>query len=532
MLTVADALQLPAFAGARLVAGAAGSHRPIRQVHPVSVPDAANWLNGGELILTTAINLPADADGQRAWLEALVDKGVAGMGLAVGSAIDCAPDALREAAERHRFPLIELPSRLRFVDITRSANELIAQEHMALLERALNIQRVLTQLVLDGGDLQQLANTLAGLIDQSVSIENERFEALASANISIFDEARRYTLREGRTDPRLVRALRERGDLATIRSTLRPLALPALPAVGLEMERILAPVVVHGDIYGYVWIIADDRPLTDIDHMAIESGATIAALMMLHQEAVQGAEMSLKGSFFARLIEGGDGQNALLADQALRFGIDLGAPYRLLLVAPPERQQLLRVQRRIHQLAARAAWQAVVGQFAGQVLLLTPADRPHEDISAQLRRLRLGKGLRICVSPPQRDAANVPLAYSQCQQTLQIARRLELPPVTEYAGLGYLLTLWQAGPQELARNPQLEALRQLQQEEQADLFHTLETWLDAGGNGARTARALHIHRSTLNYRLQRIRSICGDPLSEPAARLDLQLALKQLRLFG
>ncbi len=532
MLTVADALQLPAFAGARLVAGAAGSHRPIRQVHPVSVPDAANWLNGGELILTTAINLPADADAQRAWLKALVDKGVAGMGLAVGSTIDCAPEALRAAAEHHCFPLIELPSRLRFVDITRSANELIAQQHMALLERALNIQRVLTQLVLDGGDLQQLANTLAGLIDQSVSIENERFEALASANISIFDEARRYTLREGRTDPRLVRALRERGDLATIRSTLRPLALPALPAVGLEMERILAPVVVHGDIYGYVWIIADDRPLTDIDHMAIESGATIAALMMLHQEAVQGAEMSLKGSFFARLIEGGDGQNALLADQALRFGIDLAAPWRLLLVAPPERQQLLRVQRRIHQLAAREAWQAVVGQFAGQVLLLTPADRPHEDISAQLRRLRLGRGLRICISPPQRDAANVPLAYSQCQQALQIARRLELPPVTEYAGLGYLLTLWQAGPQELAHSPHQEALRQLQQEEQADLFRTLETWLDAGGNGARTARALHIHRSTLNYRLQRIRSICGDPLSEPAARLNLQLALKQLRLFG
>ena len=190
------------------------------------------------------------------------------------------------------------------------------------------------------------------------------------------------------------------------------------------------------------------------------------------------------------------------------------------------------MQRRIHQLAAREAWQAVVGQFAGQVLLLTPADRPHEDICAQLRRLRLGRGLRICISPPQRDPANVPLAFSQCQQALQIARRLELPLVTEYAGLGYLLTLWQAGPQELALSPHQEALRQLQQEEQADLFRTLETWLDAGGNGARTARTLHIHRSTLNYRLQRIRSICGDPLSEPAARLDLQLALKQLRLFG
>ncbi len=530
MLTVADALQLPAFAGARLVAGAAGRLRPIRQVHPVSVPDAARWLNGGEFILITAPLLPEDDQAQQTWLKDLVDVGAVGMGLAVGNRIDSAPQALRQAAGQHDFPLVELPSRLRFVDIARSANERIAQEHMDLLQRALKIQRVLTQLVLDGGDLQQLAYTLADLINQSVSIENSRFVALASANISAFDEARRYTLREGRTDPRLLRALRERGYLATIREGLRPLALPALPEVGLEMERILAPVVVHGQIRGYLWIIADGRPLTDIDHMAIESGATIAALMMLHQEAVQNAEMSMKGSFFARLIEGDPDQLALLKDQALRFGIDLNAPWRLLLVAAPEQQRQPPLQRRIHQLAASEDWPVVVGHFAGQALLLTPADEPHAAQASQLRRL--ARNLRVSVSAAQRDAANLRLAWDQCQQALQIARRLELPPVTDYAQLGYLLTLWHAGPQELERNPHLPALRQLQEEQQAELFHTLETWLDAGGNSVRTARALHIHRSTLNYRLKRIRDICGNPLSEPAARLDLLLALKQLRLFG
>ncbi len=530
MLTVADALQLPAFAGARLVAGEAGRLRPIRQVHPVSVSDAARWLNGGEFILITAMLLPEDRQQQCTWLKALVDVGAVGMGLAVGNSIDSAPQALRQAAARHDFPLVELPSRLRFVDIARSANERIAQEHMALLQRALTIQRVLTQLVLDGGDLQQLAHTLAGLIDQSVSIENSRFVALASANISTFDEARRYTLREGRTDPRLLRALRERGDLATIRDSLRPLALPALPEVGLEMERILAPVVVHGQIRGYLWIIADGRPLTDIDHMAIESGATIAALMMLHQEAVQHAEMSMKGSFFARLIEGDADQLALLGDQALRFGIDLNVPWRLLLVAAPEQQRQPSLQGRIHQLAVSENWPVVVGHFAGQTLLLLPADEGYAALASQLRRL--ARNLRIAVSAAQREAAGMRLAWEQCQQALQIARRLALPPLTDHAQLGYLLTLWQAGPQELARNPHVPALRQLQQERQAELFHTLETWLDAGGNSVRTARTLHIHRSTLNYRLKRIREICGNPLSEPAARLDLLLALKQLRLFG
>ena len=47
-----------------------------------------------------------------------------------------------------------------------------------------------------------------------------------------------------------------------------------------------------------------------------------------------------------------------------------------------------------------------------------------------------------------------------------------------------------------------------------------------------TAETLHIHRSTLNYRLQRISEICACDLSEPLIRMNLQVAVKLLRLFG
>jgi DNA-binding PucR family transcriptional regulator len=75
-------------------------------------------------------------------------------------------------------------------------------------------------------------------------------------------------------------------------------------------------------------------------------------------------------------------------------------------------------------------------------------------------------------------------------------------------------------------------VRKLLREQQADLFHTLETFVDAGGNGVATAERLLIHRSTLNYRLARIAEICGCNLGDPATRTNLQVALKLLRLFG
>ena len=377
MLTVADTLQLAELKGAQVVAGSAGLNRQVGWVHVAGVPDAPNWLNGGELVLTTMINMPDGQAEQVAYLQAMADKGVAALALAVGRYIDRTPDHLRAVAERNGFPLIEIPFQARFVDIARATNERITQENLALLERVLTIHRVLTQLVLDGGDLKQLAETLAGLVGQSISIENERFEALASHNIADVDEARRYTLSEGRTDPRLVNALEERGILGQIRRTLRPVHIPQMADVGLEMERILAPVVVHGNIYGFVWIIADDRPISQLDSLAIESGATIAAVMLLHQEALQSAEASLKGGLLAQLIEAtrhGGSRQAVLTDQALRYGVDLNRPFVLLMVEQsPDRgsPKLLQLYRRVNRLSAD--WHVIVGQFAGEVLVLAQA---------------------------------------------------------------------------------------------------------------------------------------------------------------
>jgi PucR family transcriptional regulator, purine catabolism regulatory protein len=538
MFTVADALRHEALAGAQLIAGKGGIHKAIRWVHNAGVPDAAEWLNGGELVLTTYINMPEDEAGQCAYIQAMADKGVTALALAVGRYIDRAPDYMRVVAEQNNFPLLEIPYTLRFVDVAKSLNERISQQNMEMVTRAMTINRVLTQLVLDGGNLKQLAKTLADLIGHSISIENERFEILASHNLAEVDEARRYTLSEGRTNPNLVNAIEEHGILGEIRRTMRPVFIPQIPEVGLEMERILAPIVVHGEIYGYVWIIADDKPLSDLEHLAIESGATIAALMLLHQETLQSAEASLKGGLLSQLLEADATalreRDAVLTDQALRFGVDLSTPYVLLLVENDNgrgAQKLMSLYRRINRFATNGT---LVSQFAGQVVLLAQAtqevlalvERIHAEASADNGRLRIG------VSGVQRGAVNVALAYQQCREVLHITRRLsDTRRTVRFEELGYLHALYMAGTSALNGNPYVPGLRLLMQDSGADLFNTLETYLDAGGNGVQTADLLHIHRSTLNYRLARIVEICNVDLSDPLTRTNLQVALKLLRLF-
>lgn len=62
------------------------------------------------------------------------------------------------------------------------------------------------------------------------------------------------------------------------------------------------------------------------------------------------------------------------------------------------------------------------------------------------------------------------------------------------------------------------------------LVETLEAWLSVQGRIERMARELAVHPQTVRYRLGRLRALLGDRLDDPDGRLQLELALRALRL--
>ena len=63
-------------------------------------------------------------------------------------------------------------------------------------------------------------------------------------------------------------------------------------------------------------------------------------------------------------------------------------------------------------------------------------------------------------------------------------------------------------------------------------MQTLYTYYEAGQSVARSARELHVHPHTVTQRLDRIKRLLGPDWNTPAQSLDLQLALRLLRLGG
>jgi purine catabolism regulator len=129
-----------------------------------------------------------------------------------------------------------------------------------------------------------------------------------------------------------------------------------------------------------------------------------------------------------------------------------------------------------------------------------------------------------------RDITAIPQSYQQAQQALEMGCRLFGDgKLHAFAQLGvYRLLFHLYGHSELSQfyTETLGALVDSDSRSNHALIETLEEFFRYNGNLSETARAMHLHRNSLLYRLGRIEELLGRSLEDPELRLSLQVALK------
>jgi purine catabolism regulator len=108
----------------------------VRWVHSTELQDPTPWLKGGELLLTTGIQLNGPKS-QRELIDRLADHEIAGLGFGTGFAHKRLPAALVTAAKKREFPLFEVPYELPFIAITERAFARLLDERYELLQRTM-----------------------------------------------------------------------------------------------------------------------------------------------------------------------------------------------------------------------------------------------------------------------------------------------------------------------------------------------------------------------------------------------------------
>src|SRR3954465_9412269 len=162
----------------QMVAGRAGLDQALRWVHISELRDPTPWLSGGELLLTTGLQLDTPQQ-QRQYIARLAGHGLSGLGFGTGFSHEKVPGPLTEAAETHGFPLFEVPYDVPFIAVTEKAFSHLVNEHYAVLQRALSAHERLERIVLSERGLDGVAGALASLIGGAALVFDARGDLLA-----------------------------------------------------------------------------------------------------------------------------------------------------------------------------------------------------------------------------------------------------------------------------------------------------------------------------------------------------------------
>jgi PucR family transcriptional regulator, purine catabolism regulatory protein len=120
--------------GLELASGHDAARAHVRWVHSTELADPTPWLRGGELLLTTGIQLDSPKV-QREFVYRLADHEIAGLGFGTGFTHKRLPAALLGAARRRSFPVFEVPYELPFIAITERAFAQLVNERYEMLQR-------------------------------------------------------------------------------------------------------------------------------------------------------------------------------------------------------------------------------------------------------------------------------------------------------------------------------------------------------------------------------------------------------------
>jgi hypothetical protein len=276
------------------------------------------------------------------------------------------------------------------------------------------------------------------------------------------------------------------------------------------------PIVSGGQELGAVLLLGRGRPdAGEYLHVAAVAALTEVAVA----EAKDETEQTLRGSFLEELLTRDDLEAADVVRRAARLGCDLGNGFVALCADPGER-----APGRLLAAIASERPGSLAQAVNGRVYALLPGDVDE----ARRVATRLGRTAPVSVSSSHRDAAEVRRALEEAELVLGV-RAAGGTPGEEIGGGTYrlLFRVLASHPEEVRSfyEDTVAPLVRYDEQYSTDLVGTLDAYLAQNCNMNATAAAIHAHRHTVAYRLERVKELSGlDPFtSEDRERLGLGL---------
>jgi PucR family transcriptional regulator, purine catabolism regulatory protein len=411
----------------------------------------------------------------------------------------------------------------------------------AALARVDALHTGLTQIVLEGGNLDGIAEEVARVLDIGVLFTSTDGRELASAM------------------PETMRQRLAAHDLVDPTGRLRVERIGQGVPLGPGQMKSLRVAAGGTDLARLVCLRPTEAISSDDVH-ALERAAAVAALLMTREQAVTAVENKYQGDFLRDLFLRRAGDERYVAEHAETFGWDLRRPVVVVVAeldsAGENGEHASQAVRRNWQERFSAAWRQVTRNldreipsvdFSSEVVTLLPLVEGDDDPVAGAEVVRRavtavqgdrGGGRRpfsVGVSRAAYLLDELPEAYAQARRAVEVGRRVNGPASTTFfdqLGLHRLIALIpDTGELRAFTHDVLGPLAE-PTPEAADLRETLQMLLDTNFNVAEAARLQFFHYNTMRYRVSKLERLLGPLSGDPHLRLDVAVALRVLEILG
>ena len=429
-----------------------------------------------------------------------------------------------QITETPELNLFLLPPNIDQFDVLNKIADILIDEAWIVA----SMRRILDELYAGSG-LQALASTASNVFGNPVFINDASFKLLAIPQEVTFENAQMEQQKElGYVHPDLVAAMRRDGidfEMGAYRSRAI-----VFPRPGSDESWLFCGIRLHDIPVGIIGIPDLNHPHMPRDIELVERFAKIVAIEMEKDDFYRDSRGVKFGYLLSDLLSGKMHSRRTIEQRALSVRWKVLAWNRIITIVDPngfipaERAQ--NIANRVQSIIHGARWTT----FRHNLVFFVSRNERNGLLDVELERLASfleASSLGAGVSMPFADLTESTRYYRQSIRAVDAGILVRIPgPVFTYEDM----ITYYAAQTLLKRNDadefcpeSIAIIRAYDAEHGTELCPTLEQYLLHVGDPVTAAKALHVHRNTLLYRVNKVRELTGMDLSDGNERLAAQL---------
>ncbi|WP_422485740.1 PucR family transcriptional regulator [Gudongella sp. DL1XJH-153] len=538
-----DILKLSCFDNSQLVSGQ--EIIDITEVEGITIverPDIADWLKGGELLLTSFYSIEKDIAAQKKLVEDVAKNGAAGIIIKELDSQSNIRDVVTEMGSRLNFPIIIIDKNVKYIDILYPVMGILLNEQVYKLNYYKECHEKFNKLSLDMEGMESIAKTLEQLVENPVIIFDSEMRVLAYSNESY-------------------------SQLNIVEKKIRKMIYEGYPIYGLDVifeedehHLTVEPIEVVNRTQAYLGVLEITRDMSKMDFIALESAANTLRLEMLKETAVNEAKLRYKGDLMDDLISGNYDSVQSIYDRGHILGWDLRRKYSLGLfninwkgskLNENDAEWSLESRNIVKTIMDRIAYHHTTGHISlikgEEIIVFWPVDE-NENSHTSSRKLRIfgdevrdtvkkrfgNVSLTLGIGCIAASVSEVGKSYNESKDAANFGKRIFGDDSTSiFDELGIYKMLCSFSDRESLKDfipESLNRLRSYDKDKNNELIDTFEMYLKCNLNAVKTAEELFVHYKTVLYRLNRIKELTGLDIEDRDKMLELEVGLKILKI--